>query len=236
MNISKNKSKNKHYHALIIAPHPDDAEFGISGTVAKWTREGKEVAYVICTSGDKGTNDPTLKSAELAIIREKEQKAAARIAGVKEVVFLRYPDQEIEDTAEFRKEIVRLIRLYRPEVVATCDPYRQYLWHRDHRITGQVVLDAVYPYARDMLAYPDLFEQGYKPYKVKEVLLWGSPNINFYSDISDVFDIKIAALACHKSQFDILEMEKRMRERYSALAKDTGFKYAEAFHREEIWR
>jgi len=222
-------------YCLVVSPHPDDVDFGIAGTVAKWTAEGKKVAYVICTNGDKGTSDPTIKPAELVKIREGEQKAAAKIVGVSDVVFLGIPDQGIEDTAENRKQIVKWIRHYRPEVVASCDPYRRYLWHRDHRITGQLTLDAVFPYARDIHAYPDLYEQGYLPHKVKEVLLWGSPDINLRVDISETFDKKIAALKCHKSQFDVEEMEKRIRERYKATD-TTGFKFAEAFHREEIWR
>lgn len=222
-------------YCLVIAPHPDDAEFGVAGTVAKWTREGKSVVYVCCTNGDKGTSDPDIKPADLAKIREKEQKAAAKILGVREVVFLRFPDQGLDDTTEFRKELVRVIRLYRPEVVATCDPYRRYIWHRDHRITGQVALDAVFPYARDVHAYEDLYEQGYLPHKVNQVLLWGSPDINMRVDISETFDLKIEALKCHKSQFDVEEMEKRIRERYKA-ADSTGYQYAEAFHKEDIWR
>lgn len=228
-------NKVKPVYCLVISPHPDDAEFGIAGTVAKWVREGKDVVYVSCTSGDKGTSDPDLKPAQLAKIREQEQKAAAKVLGVREVVFLRQPDQGIEDTPEFRKELVRLIRLYCPEVVASSDPYRKYIWHRDHRITGQVVLDAVFPYARDVHAYPDLYEQGYQPHKVKELLFWGSPDINYRSDISETIEQKIAALMCHESQFDVVEMEKRMRERYKAAA-ETGYQYNESFHKVDIGR
>lgn len=227
--------KVKQAYCLVVSPHPDDAEFGIAGTAAKWVREGKDVVYVSCTSGDKGTSDPDIKPSQLAKIREKEQKAAAKVLGVREVVFLRQPDQGIEDTPEFRKELVRLIRLYRPEVVASSDPYRKYIWHRDHRITGQVVLDAVFPYARDVHAYPDLYEQGYLPHKVKELLFWGSPDINFRSDISDTIEQKIAALMCHESQFDVVEMEKRIRERYKAAA-ETGYQYNESFHKVDIGR
>lgn len=154
------KAKLKKADVLIISPHADDPEFGISGTVARWTREGKKVAYVICTNGDKGTSDLKMDPHELIKIREKEQQDAARVLGVMEVVFLGYPDQGLEDTAEFIKEIVHQIRTFRPGIVGTTDPYRKYIWHRDHRICGQVVLDAVYPLARDYLAYPDLFAQG----------------------------------------------------------------------------
>lgn len=222
-------------HCIVIAPHPDDAEFGIAGTVAKWTEEGKAVVYVICTNGDKGTSDTSMTGTRLAALREEEQLAAARILGVQDVVFLRYPDQGLEDTAAFRKDLVKQIRRFRPEIVAGPDPYRRYIWHRDHRICGQVLLDAVFPYARDMLAYPDLYQQGYLPHKVKTLYLWGSPDINHRVDISTTFDRKIAALKCHRTQFDVEEMEKRIRERYKAAA-DTGYQYAEAFHKEEIWR
>ena len=227
----------KSVYAMVVSPHADDAEFGVAGTVKKWTTEGKDVVYVICTNGDKGTSNPELRPEVLAEIREKEQLEAAKLLGVCIVEFLRFPDQELEDNHEFRKALVRLIRMYRPEIVVTADPYRRYIWHRDHRIAGRVVMDAVFPYARDVHAYPDLLENGLKPHKVREVLLWGSPDSNYYLDISDTFDIKMAALACHKSQIDparFPEMEKRMRERYKQMAADTDFEYAEVFHREQL--
>jgi len=121
---------------LVITAHPDDAEFGVAGTVARWTQEGKQVVYIVCTSGDKGTSDRSMKPEKLAEIRKKEQKAAAKVLGVKEVVFLGYPDQGLEDTPEFRKELVRMIRIYQPKIVVTSDPYRRYLWHRDDMVLG----------------------------------------------------------------------------------------------------
>ena len=141
----------KKARVMVITPHPDDAEYGVAGTVARWTREGNDVIYVVCTNGDKGTNDATMKPEVLARIREQEQLAAAKLLGVREVIFLHYPDQALEDTPKFRKEIVRLIRMYQPGTVVTTDPYRRYIWHRDHRITGQATLDAVFPYARTFL-------------------------------------------------------------------------------------
>jgi LmbE family N-acetylglucosaminyl deacetylase len=224
-------------YALIITPHPDDAEFGIAGTVVKWVREGKEVVYAVCTNGNKGSSDPNMKPEKLAEIRMQEQQAAAKVLGVKEVVFLHLEDQSLEDTPEFRKQIVRLIRMYRPEVVASSDPYRRYIWHRDHRITGQVVLDAAFPYARDHMAYPDLMEADLKPHKVKEVLLWGAENPNYFSDISDTYDIKMKALYCHKSQVGQhpAGWEDLMKQRYESLAEGKGFKMAEAFYKVEIW-
>ena len=225
---------------MVVTAHPDDAEFGAAGTVARWVREGKSVVYVVCTSGDKGTSDPNMKPEELARIREQEQLAAAKLLGVREVVFLRHSDQTLEDTPEFRKEIVRLIRMYQPETVVTADPYRRYIWHRDHRITGQVVLDAVFPYARDLLSYPDLLKQGLHPHNVKEVLLWASEDPDYRSDITDTFDIKIAALRCHKSQIEnnlLPDWEDRLRQWFRSMAEGEDFELAEAFHRAEMqWR
>jgi len=229
----------KQAQVMVVTPHPDDAEFGVAGTVARWTDEGKDVIYVVSTNGDKGTSDINMKPEELARVREQEQLAAAKLLGVREVIFLRYLDQSLEDTPEFRKEIVRLIRKYQPTTVVTADPYRRYLWHRDHRITGRVTLDAVFPYARDVHSYPDLLEQGFQPHKVKEVLLWGSEEPNYRSNITDTFDIKIAALRCHKSQVgnsSSPELEERTRERCKMMAEGEDYELAEAFHRLEILR
>ncbi len=224
-------------HVMVVTPHPDDAEFGVAGTVAHWTREGKDVIYVVPTNGDKGTNDPNMKPEELARIREQEQLAAARALGVREVVFLRHPDQSLEDTPEFRKEIVRLIRAYRPQTVGTADLYRRRIWHRDHRITSQVTLDAVYPYARNLPSYPELLEEGLQPHNVKEVLLWGAEEPNYRTDISATFDSKIAALRCHKSQISdnpSTGLEERLRQRHKMLAEGEDYELAEAFYRIEI--
>jgi LmbE family N-acetylglucosaminyl deacetylase len=222
---------------LVFTPHPDDAEYGVAGTVARWAREGREIIYVVCTNGDKGTSDSSMKPEELTKIRELEQLSAAKLLGVREVTFLRHPDQGLEDTPEFRKEVVRLIRMYRPEIVVTADPYRRYIWHRDHRITGQVTLDAVFPYARDHFSYPDLVEEGLLPHKVKEVLLWASEDSNYRSDITATFDLKVAALRCHKSQvgkIPYLELEQRLRQWHEMMAGGEDFELAESFHRIEI--
>jgi LmbE family N-acetylglucosaminyl deacetylase len=229
--------KTKLAQVMVVTPHPDDAEYGVAGTVVRWVSQGKEVVYVVCTNGDKGTSDASVKPEELAKTREEEQIAAANLLGVREVTFLRHPDQGLEDTREFRKEIVRLIRLYQPETVVTADPYRRYIWHRDHRITGQVTLDAIFPYARDHFSYPDLIKEGLSPHKVKEVLLWGTEDVNHRSDISETFQVKLTALRCHKSQVGHIapeELEKRLRERHGSLAEGENFLLAEAFHRVEI--
>ncbi len=190
----------KRADVIVVMPHPDDVESRMGGTVARWARDGKEVIYVVCTNRDKGTNDPSIQPEELARIREQEQLAAAEILGVREVVFIRYPDQGLEDTPEFRKKIVRLIRTYRPDIVVTVDSYGRYIDHRDHRIAARVTLDAVFPYASGTHAYPDLLEEGLQPHRVKEVLICGTRDSNYYIDITDTIDIKITALRCHKSQ------------------------------------
>jgi LmbE family N-acetylglucosaminyl deacetylase len=222
--------------ALVIMPHPDDAEFGCAGTVASWVKESKSVVYVVCTNGDKGTSDRNIIPEHLALTRQSEQKAAASVLGVKEVVFLGYPDQCLEDTSEFRKSLVRQIRLYRPNTVVTLDPYRRYIWHRDHRICAQVVIDAVFPYARDFLSYPDLLSEGLEPHKVREMYFSASEDVNYRSDITDTFEIKLKALACHTSQVGdrMPEIAGWLKQRAEDAAKGENFKMAEAFHRLEL--
>ncbi len=222
---------------MIIAPHPDDSEFGVAGSVAKWVQEGKTVIYVICTGGEKGTSDPAVDPKELAKTRMKEQQAAADLLGVDQVIFLGYEDQTLEDTPEFRKEIVRQIRTYKPDRLVTADPYRRYIWHRDHRITGQVVLDAAFPYARDHLSYPDLYEEGLMPHKVKEILFWASEDPNYFSDITATFETKLSALRCHQSQVGghhAESIEQWLRQRAKDAAAEQDFELAEAFHLVEI--
>jgi LmbE family N-acetylglucosaminyl deacetylase len=229
--------KKKAAYMMAIAPHPLDNDMGLGGTVAFLTREGKDVVYVVCTNGDKGSSDPNMKPEELARIREREQRAAAKLLGVREVIFLRHPDLGLEDTPEFRKEILRLILGYRPEIVVTCDPYQRYLSNRDHRIVGRVVMDAVWPYALAPNTYPDLLEQGFKLHKVKEVLLWQAEEPNYRCDISKTFDLKMAALSCHKSQIgDPVEptFVESLMEMTTTAAKGQHYKLGEAFHRLEV--
>ena len=223
---------------MVISAHPDDAEFGSAGSVAKWIREGRQVIYVVCTSGERGTDNPDITPEQLAKIREKEQKDAADVLGVSDVVFLRYPDLALEDTFRFRKAIVRQIRMHKPEMIVTSDPYRRYIWHRDHRITGQVTLDAVYPYARNLPAYPDLIEEGLMPHRVDKILLFGTENVNLRIDITETFHLKLAALRCHKSQIeqlDIPDLEKWLWEWCRKMAEGADFHLAEAFHQVEVF-
>jgi LmbE family N-acetylglucosaminyl deacetylase len=226
---------NREIDILVIIAHPDDAEFSAAGTIARWIREGKTAAYVVCTSGEKGTNDPNMLPEMLAVLREDEQRAAAAILGVKEVVFLRLPDQGLEDTPEYRKQLVGMIRLFRPKTVVTSDPYHRYIWHRDHRIVGQAVIDSIYPLARDHWAFPDLSEKGLLPHKVKEIFFFAAEDINFRSDITSTFHLKREALQCHKSQIQgIGDLDTWLRQRSREAAGGEAFEFAEAFHRVEI--
>ena len=219
---------------MALSAHPDDTEFGAAGTVIRWADEGQSVVYVIATEGDKGTSDRNLTPQKLARIRQDEQALAAESVGAREVVFMGYPDQGLEETPALRKDIVRLLRIYRPRILVTSDPHRRYLWHRDHRIIGQVAMDAVFPYARDHMAYPDLLEQGLEPHKVAEIYFWGTEDINYRSDITATFDRKIEALRCHASQmreFKFSDPVDWLRKRCRDMVEGSDFELAEGFHR-----
>lgn len=220
---------------LVIFAHPDDAEYGAAGTVARWAAEGKSVVYAACTRGEKGTADRSLLPGGLADIREGEQRAAAEVLGVREVVFLGGVDQELEDTRAFRRQIVRLIRVYRPAIVLTSDPNVLYRDHRDHRVVGRATLDAVYPFARDHLSYPGLLGEGHEPHAVREVWCWGSEHENHVVDITATFARKLEALRCHASQLAESPgegVEAWLRALAREKARGRPFELAEAFHRE----
>ncbi|HEV8614771.1 MAG TPA: PIG-L deacetylase family protein [Methylomirabilota bacterium] len=220
--------------ALVITAHPDDSEFGAGGTVAKLVRDGCEVTYCIATNGNKGSSDRSMTPEQLAAIRAEEQRNAARVLGVARVEFLGYPDGEIEDTRDLRRDVSREIRRWRPDLVIAQNPHRTYnlgASHRDHRITAGVVLDCVYPLARDHMAFPELMPE-FEPHKVRQVYLMQWENPHVVVDISDVMDLKMKALACHASQFkDFAAVEARVRDRSRALGKAKGYEYAEAFDR-----
>jgi len=190
---------------MVIAAHPDDAEFTVAGTVARWAREGQEVTYVICTDGSRGSNDPTIEPEALAANRKAEQDAAAQVLGVREVVYLDYEDGTLEPTLALRRDLTRAIRRYRPDVVICSDPTMRfygdgYLNHPDHRAAGDAALDAVFPSAGTRHIFPELLAEGLEPHDVKEVYVHGHPTPNCWIDISDTIDIKVAALQQHKSQ------------------------------------
>ena len=224
---------------LVVTAHPDDSEFGAGGTIAKLVKEGCEVSYVIVTNGNKGSSDRSMTSERLAVIRAEEQRNAARTLGVARVEFLGYPDCEVEDTRDLRRDVTREIRRWRPDLVIAMNPNRTYNLggsHRDHRITAGVALDCVYPLARDHLSFPELMPE-FEPHKVREVYVmqWESPQL--VVDIGDVIDLKIKALACHQSQFaDFANVEARIRQRAAELGKPQGYAYAEAFDRVVLMR
>lgn len=226
---------------MVVGAHPDDPEFGAAGTVARWVQQGWTAVYVLCTNGDKGSSDPTMTSERLAVIREAEQRKAAAIVGAREVVFLGCHDGGLEDTPEFRGQIVRLIRKHRPDIVMTHDPWRRYMVHRDHRIAGQVTLDAVFPYSRDRLFYPEHEAEGLKPHKVLEVYLFGAETPDTVVEIEDTLGTKMKAIACHVSQVgdhtaDWDKWVKEYRERMSRMNKRQDQPMAELFRRIELRR
>ena len=219
---------------MVVTAHPDDSEFGAGGTVAKLVKEGREVAYVILTNGNKGSSDRAMTPERLARIREEEQRNAARVLGVAHVAFLGYPDCELEDTRELRRDVTREIRRFRPDLLICQSPERTKnlgAAHRDHRVAGGVALDCVYPLARDHMAFPELMPE-FEPHKVREVHVMQWENPDLVVDIADTIDVKLKALACHVSQFgDFRAVEGRVRERSSALGSSKGYAYAEAFDR-----
>ncbi|HIF44533.1 MAG TPA: PIG-L family deacetylase [Dehalococcoidia bacterium] len=221
---------------LVITPHPDDADFWCSGTIAKWLGDGATVRYVLCTDGGKGTTDPNISSADLSKLREQEQADAVEALGVQELVLLHHPDGSLEDDDELRRELVRQIRQVQPDVVLCPEPYRKNLaWHRDHRIAGQVALDAVFPCARDHLHFVELWrDEGLEPHKTPTMLFWGTENADTTIDITESMDAKIKAVAAHKSQMDgrsLKEIEDFVRERAQVSEGGSGKEYVEAFRK-----
>ena len=219
---------------LVILAHPDDPEFFLGATIARWIKAGHRIRYVLLTKGDKGANDESMSGEDVAQIRLREQDAAAQSLGVASVDYLDYEDGYIIPDLEMRKKIVRAIRKYRPQILVTCDPgnlfpSQQYINHPDHRNAGQVVVDAVFPAAGNRLFFPDLLEEGLKPHEVEEVWmsLTNAPDVTL--DVTDHWDDKITALKCHASQIgDPDAFEKRMLNRLQQ-AEDIDFKYEERF-------
>jgi len=220
---------------LVIMAHPDDAEFGAAGTVARWTREGRHVTYLILTDGNRGSNDPNMTAERLAQIRHEEQRAAAARLGVKEVFFLGYDDGSLQPTLDLRRQITRWIRRCRPDVVVAPDPTRRWVGqrfinHPDHRAAGEATLDAIVPGSDTRLIFPELLEEGLEPHQVKEIYLTGSNEPDVWVDIGETIALKIEALREHKSQIgDWDELPDFIRERASDMAKGQPFALAEGF-------
>lgn len=225
---------------LVISAHPDDAEFGAGGTIANWVMNGTVATYVIVTDGSKGSADPDMTSEKLVALRQKEQRAAAKVIGVSEVVFLGFPDGEIYNTPELREAITKQIRIFKPDIVITHDPTTRTLQnitinHPDHRAVGDTVLDVIYPIARDRLNYPEHETEGIEPHKVLDIFLVGSDKPTLWVDIDSTIDTKVAALREHKSQFeDMDDLEKRVRAYSRIRAQKVSFEYAETFRRIQL--
>jgi LmbE family N-acetylglucosaminyl deacetylase len=225
--------------AMVVFAHPDDAEIGSGGVVAKWIAMGCEVTYVLCTNGDAGTAERALTPAALAAKRAEEQRAAADFMRVKHVVMLGYPDGFLEDTREFLGDVVRALRQYRPHTVFVHDPYRIHNFqHRDHRKAGLTTTDAVYPFARDHLHFAEqITEEGLAPHKVRELWYWGADEPNVIVDVTESIDRQIAALVRHESQmpgFNVAAGEtigERLKKGAAALAEGYGFRYGAVFRR-----
>ena len=224
---------------MVVFAHPDDAEIGSGGVIARWVAAGCEVTYVLCTDGGAGTSDRTFTPELLAEKRAAEQRAAANFMGVKHVVMLGYPDGGLDPTREFLGDVVRAIRAYRPHTVFTHDPYRiKGFQHRDHRAVGITTQDAVYPYARDHLHFPDhITREGLEPHKVRELWYWGMDEPDVIVDVTDGIDQQIAALIRHESQmpgFNVPRGEtigQRVKDRAKELAAGYDFTYGAAFRR-----
>ncbi len=222
--------------ALAIFAHPDDADFGCSGTLTAWAERGCEVTYCLITNGNKGTHDPKVTPAALARRREREQRAAAQILGVRECVFLGQDDGELEVTMRLRGEVCRVIRQQKPDLVLTQDPWRPYQTHPDHRAAGWLALDGVIA-ARDHLFFPRQLRGGLKHHRVGRLLLFGTTEPNLWFDIGATLSRKLTALHQHASQShmrDLKAFDRRMRANARANGERWSLTAAEAFRYMEL--
>jgi LmbE family N-acetylglucosaminyl deacetylase len=219
---------------LVVGAHPDDPEFGCAATIAKWARQGRQIDYVLLTSGDKGSHDPAQRPGQVAAIRENEQRAAAQELGVRSVKFLHYPDGMLENTMELRRHLCGLIRKLKPDILLTIDPWRRYQMHPDHRAAGQVALDAVWA-AREWYLFPEQLVDG-EPWRVKEVYLFWTDSADYWEDISESLDRRILALKHHDSQVNgrIDDIAERIRKGTHEIGEPHGYQHAEAFKRLQL--
>ncbi|MDM8533046.1 PIG-L deacetylase family protein [Anaerolineales bacterium HSG25] len=221
--------------AMVIMAHPDDIEFSCAGTVARWIKGGAEIAYVLCTSGDVGIAEPSMTKAKATEIREAEQREAAKVVGVHEVIYLREPDGMLVNTLDLRKRLVREIRRFRPEVVITGDPTvvwvnDSYINHPDHRAAAGAALDAVFPAAGQPNLFEELAEEGLTAHKPRKVYVSGFRAGNTSVNITETMDLKVAALKKHVSQMAEFEnIEAMIREWAAEAGKGKEMDYAEVF-------
>ena len=221
---------------LGVFAHPDDPEFFSGGTFARWAAEGAEITFVLATSGDKGSADPQMTHERLVTIREQEERSAAKALGVNEVIFLRYPDGELQPTLQLRRDITRLIRLKKPDILVTCDPTvfwfgTSYINHPDHRAIGTAALEAVYPTARDRLNFIELErDEGLEPHKTRQLYISGTTDPTTKVDITDYLETKINALREHKSQISDMEaLAERLRSNRDPESPEEQPRYMESF-------
>ena len=221
--------------ALVVISHPDDAEFGAGPTIAALAAAGARVDYVVTTDGSKGTEDPSVTPEQLASTRMAEQRAAADILGVTDIVHLGYPDGYLAPSLDLRRDITRQIRRFRPDLVITQNPQRRldhnpFIGHPDHLATGEATLAAVYPAARDHLNFPELWtDERLEPWKVRQVLLTGVEEPNLWIDVADTFETGLASILAHASQVEPDEVSERMRERARQIGEPQGIGLAQAF-------
>lgn len=218
---------------VVIAAHPDDIEFGVAGSVARWVREGAQVTYCIVTDGSAGSNDPQIDLAALVEQRRAEQQAAAALVGVHDVRFLGYKDGTLQPTLELRRDLTRIIREVRPDRVVCQDPTtifasNSYINHPDHRAAGEAAIYAVFPSAETRPIFPELLAEGYEPHHVTELYLNLTLQPDTFIDISETIEDKMEALLCHASQVNETATAW-MRERNAEMGKQAGYAYAEAF-------
>jgi LmbE family N-acetylglucosaminyl deacetylase len=221
---------------LIVAAHPDDPEFGLGATQAKFTAEGREVIVALVTSGNEGGEDPSISDEELMAQREEEQRRAGAVLGVKTIEFLRQGDGLVVNTPELRRDIVRLIRRYKPETVFTHDPSNFFseghVNHPDHRAVGHTTLDAIFPGAGNPRSFRELLAEGLEPHKIKEAYLFFTANANVWIDVTGYIEKKADALAEHKSQIKNPEgLKQRMLEGAAKSGEPHGVGAAEGFRR-----
>ena len=223
---------------LVVLAHPDDPEFFCGATIARWTASGHNVMYWLLTCGDKGSQDPFTNPDELCSHRYEEQRSAAAKIGVTKVNFLGYPDGYLHPSLELRKEITRIIRIERPEILVTCDPALLFpgenrINHPDHRAAGQAVVDAVFPAAGNPLYFPELLrDEGLQPHLPKEVWISIAQQPNLILDVTDLWELKIQALCEHRSQIgDRDAFVERMRSRHTPDSTREKPRYEEVFRR-----
>ena len=223
--------------AMSIQAHPDDQDFTVAGTLAKWAKAGCQIVSVLITSGDSGSNSIEHNAdykPKLAQLREDEQLAANKVLGIQQTVFLRYPDGELVATLELRKDLTRLIRQYKPDVVVTGDPSgwfygNEYINHPDHRAAAEAATYAVFPSAGTRLIFPELLSAGFEPHEVKRLYIHGNEKPDTWVDIRETIDIKIEALKKHVSQGDTHDVDNWMREWAREEGKDQGIEFSESY-------